>query len=156
MREILFRGKRTYNGKWVEGFYQCAVDKCTLKNHCYITTFMKLDSGEIIISGQLEVTSDTVGQYTGLTDKNGVKIFEGDILKSTMKIIDCDDEGFSVSHYDREDIGVVEWRKDGFMIAHKSKTWARSFYGCENYVIGNIHDNPELMEGGGGEYVINR
>ena len=54
-----------------------------------------------------------------------------------------------MKHYDEEDIGIVEWRKDGFMIAHKSGTWARNFYGCENYVIGNIHDNPETLKGGG-------
>ena len=38
---------------------------------------------------------------------------------------------------------------NGVMIAHKSGTWARNFYGCENYVIGNIHDNPEILKGGG-------
>lgn len=141
MREILFRGKRTDNGKWVEGYV-------AMSGGTFIICDNGLTYGGFIV---YEVLPETVGQYTGLTDKNGIKIFEGDILKSTMRIIDCDDEGFSVSHYDREDIGVVEWSNGNVMIAHISKTWARSFYGCENYVIGNIHDNPELLEGGGGE-----
>lgn len=145
MREILFRGKRTYNGKWVEGSLVV-----TSRGGAYIISTVedKRDATVLINQCSLNVDPETVGQYTGLTDKNGKRIFEGDILKSTIKIIDCDDEGFSISHYDKEDIGIVEWRKDGFMIAHKSGTWARSFYGCENYVIGNIHDNPEILKGG--------
>ena len=136
MREVLFRGKRTDNGEWV---------KCS-------ETYIRDGDGIWLSDENLNVVTvlpETVGQYTGLTDKNGVRIFEGDILKSTIKIIDCNDEGFSISHYDEELIGIVEWRKVSFMIAHKSGTWARSFYGCENYVIGNIYDNPEILKGGG-------
>lgn len=136
MREILFRGKRISDSKWVEGFMYSQHFPLEFRDDFYIRCY---DTDYLVIP-------ETVGQYTGLTDKNGVRIFEGDILKSTIKIIDCDDEEFSISPYDREDIGIVEWRKDGFMIAHKSGTWARSFYGCENYVIGNIHDNPELLK----------
>ena len=141
IREVIFRGKRKDNGKWVKGYL-------------YITHIGSHEIGSYDAEINIErftfdVIPETVRQYTGLTDKNGVRIFEGDILKSTIKIIDCDDEEFSISPYDREDIGIVEWRKDGFMIAHKSGTWARCFYGCENYVIGNIHDNPEILKGGG-------
>ena len=143
MREIkiLFRGKRIDNGEWIEGSL-LGIDWCDKPSTYSIAP-------NTPVSVFYSVIPETVGQYTGLTDKNGVKIFEGDILKSTIKIIDCDDEEFSISPYDREDIGIVEWRKDGFMIAHKSGTWARSFYGCENYVIGNIHDNPDILKGGG-------
>ena len=146
MREILFRGKQTDNGEWIEGAYSpfhLNFGEREEKPHIII-----ISDDEDIDGLWCEVIPETVGQYTGLTDKNGVRIFEGDILKSTIKIIDCDDEEFSISPYDREDIGIVEWRKDGFMIAHKSGTWARSFYGCENYVIGNIHDNPDILKGG--------
>ena len=139
MREILFRGKRVVNGKWVEGFMYSQHFPLEFRDDFYIRCY---DTDYLVIP-------ETVGQYTGLTDKNGVRIFEGDILKSTIKIIDYADVGFSISHYDEEDIGIVEWRKDGFMIAHKSGTWARSFYGSENYVIGNIHDNPDILKGGG-------
>ena len=141
IREVIFRGKRADNGEWIEG-YLLGIDWCDKPSTYSIAP-------NTPVSVFYSVLPETVGQYTGLTDKNGVKIFEGDILKSTIKIIDCDDEGFSISHYDEEDIGIVEWRKDGFMIAHKSGTWARSFYGCENYVIGNIHDNPDILKGGG-------
>ena len=139
MREILFRGKRISNSKWVEGFMYSQHFPLEFRDDFYIRCY---DTDYLVIP-------ETVGQYTGLTDKNGVRIFEGDILKSTIKIIDYADVGFSISHYDEEDIGIVEWRKDGFMIAHKSGTWARSFYGSENYVIGNIHDNPDILKGGG-------
>ena len=148
MREILFRGKRTDNGEWIEAAYSPFnlnfFGEREEKPHIIIISDDKNIDGL-----WCEVIPETVGQYTGLTDKNGVRIFEGDILKSTIKIIDYADVGFSISHYDEEDIGIVEWRKDGFMIAHKSGTWARSFYGCENYVIGNIHDNPDILKGGG-------
>ena len=138
---MIFRGKRTDNVEWIEGSL-LGIDWCDKPSTYSIAP-------NTPVSVFYSVIPETVGQYTGLTDKNGVRIFEGDILKSTIKIIDCDDEGFSISHYDKEYIGIVEWRKDGFMIAHKSGTWARSFYGCENYVIGNIHDNPEILKGGG-------
>ena len=140
IREVIFRGKRADNGEWIEGSL-LGIDWCDKPSTYSIAP-------NTPVSVFYSVIPETIGQYTGLTDKNGVRIFEGDILKSTIKIIDCDDEGFSISHYDEEDIGIVEWGKHGVMIAHKSGTWARSFYGCENYVIGNIHDNPELLKGG--------
>ena len=147
MREILFRGKRLHDNKWIYGNF---VSDCEGNPHIIEPRFFCEDGHHLQYEDNTDtpvfIIPETVGQFTGLTDKNGVRIFEGDILKSTIKIIDCDDEGFSISHYDKEDIGIVEWRKDGFMIAHKSGTWARCFYGCENYVIGNIHDNPELLQ----------
>ena len=133
----LYRGKRKDNGEWETGSLVVIRPDCSDQQ-----TFI----ADKMTGYHTPVLPETVGQYTGLTDKNGVRIFEGDILKSTIKIIDFNDEGFSISHYDEELIGIVEWRKGGFMIAHKSGTWARSFYGCENYVIGNIHDNPELLQ----------
>ena len=144
MREILFRGKRTDCEAWVEGdlLHYESGEMAICKG------FSKYGYEATEIIGRYKVIPKTIGQFTGLTDKNGKRIFEGDILKSTIKFIDCNDEGYSILHHDIEDIGIVEWRKDGFMIAHKSGTWARSFYGCENYVIGNIHDNPELLKGG--------
>ena len=140
IREVIFRGKRTDNGEWVEGSL-LGIDWCDKPSTYAIAPNTPASTFYSIIP-------ETVEQYTGLIDKNGVRIFEGDILKSTIKITDCDDEGFFISHYDIKDIGIVEWRKDGFMITHKSGTWARSFYGCENYVIGNIHDNPDILKGG--------
>lgn len=76
MREILFRGKRVDNDEWVKGFYVCIPD-----TH-YIMTgkFDSLTNG-IINSEAYKVDLNTIGQFTELTDKNGRKIFEGDIIE---------------------------------------------------------------------------
>ena len=125
MREILFRGKRLDNGEWVEGFYQASPSG----NH-YIT---------YICAGGAhpdKVNPNTVGQYTGLCDKNGKKIFEGDILEGR--------------DYDEEDgYGVVVWDDGAFFIGNGSfsGTFYDNYYGEDFEVIGNIHDNPELLKG---------
>lgn len=79
------------------------------------------------------VYAETVGQYTGLQDKNGTKIFEGDIVT-----FNCDE------------IGTIEWDEDEakFVIIYKENDIANfdNFYGTDLEVIGNIYDNPELLE----------
>lgn len=149
MREILFRGKRVDNGKEVIGFY------FNVPEHHN----PDLSGKSIIISINnglyFEVVPETVGQYTGLTDKNGKKIFEGDIVRTQEYY----DRPYSAKAKQKRHIGVVkytvykfadgrcynvEWKVE---IANygKYRCWARSeFYDCE--VIGNIHDNPELLE----------
>lgn len=131
MREILFRGKRKDNGKWVEGFY----------TENSITYF----SGTPVISDNVDdykVERDTVGQYIGLKDKNGKKIFEGDILSQTNK------------HDEKPLIRVVKYEMScgccctqviGFGASgHFHLDFIRLDKPVE--VIGNIHDNPELLE----------
>ena len=120
MREILFRGKRVDNGDWTYGYLFVCWDRC------YILWGM---SGDNPIKE--EVVPETVGQYTGLTDKNGKKIFEGDILSDgddTYKVV-FDEGVFRIenSHYTT---GV-------YVAIHIDKI---------DEVIGNIHDNPELLE----------
>ena len=126
MREILFRGKSEKFGNWIEG---------------------SLIIGRDLESGQLEyliaplsayytevkkVIPETVGQYTGLIDKNGTKIFEGDILKGVWGTV-CQ------VVYDDCYLGFRAKEKDGM---HN----CIDYYGLDKLeIIGNIHDNPELL-----------
>lgn len=152
MREILFRGKRKDNSKWVYGNY--AVTDNNEKQQHFIFQNKAFE---------FEVESETVGQYTGLTDKNGKKIFEGDIVKNP-RYVNVSDE---IQKYD---IGIIRFRryqepsnfgKDkhqhyyGFYIdwitdeiAKKIKVRSLPLYIDNNYidVIGNIHDNPEMLK----------
>lgn len=125
MREILFRGKQKDNGEWVEGYYNYATDGYNLELHLI---------SDKITGIHTEVIPKTVGQYTGLTDKNGKKIFEGDI------VIERGGESCQ-GFYEIDNVLVVEIPNTlvSFTIGRDC--------GCEYKVIGNIHDNPELLEG---------
>ena len=128
MREILFRGKLTANGKWSEG--NLVVNK---RGVCVITP----DETPIGTYGQVD--PETVGQYTGLTDKNGKKIFEGDILSerplmNSVAYVGC------VKYSDENSaFEIVFDTGSSFVLGSYSKSYT---------VIGNIHDNPELLKGG--------
>lgn len=128
MREILFRGKSTYTEIWCEGWYVPPVDYNG--KHWDASISYKVESGHL---EDVEVIPETVGQYTGLTDKNGTKIFEGDIVKGSWNTV-------FVVYYDED---YLQFR------AKKADGYAREvdYYGSSNYleVIGNIHDTPELL-----------
>ena len=134
MREILFRGKRTDNGEWVEGYYYKAKYCRTDDELCdYITVPHPKEYNEP--SSHYIVDPDTVGQYTGLKDKNGKKIFEGD----------------TVWFGDEKERGVVYFDNSCSRFAVRFDTFDAAFdhlYSNELEIIGNVHDNPELMEGG--------
>lgn len=122
MREILFRGKRKDNGEWVEGWFLGAEHIASI-----------IDDNHDIFP----VDPETVCEYTGLTDKNGIKIFEEDILKHEF------DEGF----YDLlEVIYDVEVAKYQYRDV-KIKTFKFDMVIDTETVIGNIHDNPDLLGG---------
>jgi uncharacterized phage protein (TIGR01671 family) len=128
MREILFRGKRKDNGEWVEGgIYHNSEDEIV---------FIIKDTG-LGYHEFIEVIPETVGQFTGLydNDKNGTKIFEGDIVKGK----DYLEEGLEV-------YGCIDHRNGSFVIVGDFITYYR-WLDYEVEVIGNIHDNPELLEG---------
>ena len=128
MREILFRGKRTDNGEWVEGlpfgsiyggFFNGAI--CAIRQ----TVEKYGDVHDVVI--------ETVGQYTGLTDKNGKKIFEGDIMSG------------------RGDTYKVMFNKGVFWIKNShyiTRLYVAIHIEKIDEVIGTIYDNPELLEEG--------
>lgn len=128
MREILFRGKRTDNGEWVEGYYYKAKYCRTDDELCdYITVPHPKEYNEP--SSHYIVNPKTVGQYTGLKDKNGKKIFEGDIVDILTEI---------------EEIGAITWADDEAMFIIDSDGWYANFdnyYSTEFEVVGNIYDN---------------
>ena len=126
MRENLFRGK-DIDGKWVEGC--CVVDEMDT-NKVYIGYIFGSDGRQPHNTDVALVDPETVCQYTGLTDKNGRKIFEGDIVK------------IGLEHYE------VWWNCDSSSITLSSKNESRGLYLSHNEtveVIGNIFDNPELI-----------
>lgn len=130
MREILFRGKRAENDEWVKGFYVCVPD-----TH-YIMTgkFDSLTNG-IINSEAYKVDPSIIGQFTGLTDKNGVRIFEGDIVRYGDTIHRVVFEQRNGTAY----FGLVYAACETLPFGHYQDL-------KQIEVIGNIYDNPELLE----------
>ena len=155
MREILFRGKSADNGEWVEGSLITFADNtgaAILKSKS--KAYMPKNDTTFCTTSCFEVIPETIGQFTGLTDRNGNKIFEGDIVKT---------------HYANapksDFIETVVFHNGKFCAFHENngcKQWAilydgtphlridKSVYMNSVEVIGNIHDNPEWLKGGGG------
>jgi uncharacterized phage protein (TIGR01671 family) len=121
-REILFRGKRKDNGEWAYGFF-------SMQNlgHKFVPVILQFDTKSII---PVDVIPETVGQYTGLKDKNGMKFFDGDIFRDSIG-----------------NIAVVEWEGEGRFLGMTIERERKILYINREpivEVIGNIHDNPEL------------
>lgn len=164
MREILFRGKRFDNGQWEYGYYSCDSGKYHF--------ILSIDDG-----GSYRVDPATVGQYTGLQDRGGNRVFEGDIIKY-YKPIDLSRELMSPSEWDIEEIIDEIVFDDGHFCLKEDREFLLAYlteeYRIENpkliteeyslcnpdkypflhdtndlyygEVIGNIHDNPEILK----------
>ena len=125
MREILFRGKRKDNGEWVHG--SLITETSPFNKNMVMTHIYDNGCNEILVDPR------TIGQYTGLTDKNGTRIFEGDI-------VDVNNALLSGQFW-------VEYRVPGGAFIVKDKDDRRFLLGgCNCTVIGNIYDNPELIK----------
>ena len=124
IREVIFRGKRTDNGEWIEGSL-LGIDWCDKPSTYSIAP-------NTPVSVFYSVIPETVGQYTGLTDKNGVKIFEGDIV-------------------DYISSDVIGNPKTGTIIVEDMTDYDTMIYlnhSDELQIVGNIHDNPDILKGG--------
>ena len=126
MREILFRGICKDSKRWVYGYYVHFEDFSQgINNHSICSGYYNT---------HFEVIPETVGQDTGLKDLHGKYIFEGDIVK--VYDVYCNETV----------VGVVEFCDGSFRICDKDFTSYDRWMYCKVEVIGNIHDNPELLE----------
>ena len=133
MREIEFRGKSKNSGRWVHG--DLVTNKYQSRQGIHIyekSNNVNCKSGYQFV----RVDKKTLGQYTGLKDKNGTKIFEGDVAKCKVDI---------------DLIVLVEWSEimSAFVIREPSKSirYCDLCFARNIEVIGNIYDNPELVNG---------
>ena len=133
MREIKFRGKRLDNGEWIygnsivrvgDGFFICDWTGVAIKKSEFYNLFT-------------EVAPATVGQYTGLKDKNGREIYEGDIIGGSNG---------SINGWEWPFKSEIKWNDEecGFNTPNWGYMDSTHYYN----VLGNIHDNPELLKGG--------
>lgn len=136
MREILFRGKRIDNGEWVVGIpwiFTPPVNKAVI---VYAMGLVGEDDDTSRYCECHEVDPSTIGQYTGLTDKNGKKIFEGNIVKGFYKPTD------------KLVCGSVKYENHLARMLILNRGVCAGLSHCHHVeVIGNIHDDPELLEG---------
>lgn len=139
MREILFRGKRKDNGEWVVG------------DSLVHSMYKKGDVRIGVIEGLAiySVIPESVSEFTGLTDKNGTKIFEGDIGRYKQR------DGAKINGNPMICIGEVVYNEKtaSFAVDSKDEIGAKNYdyFPIKDFeIIGNMHDNPELLGGGEG------
>lgn len=143
MREILFRGKSIKTNQWIYGGFHiwekrqvCVFGNDRLKDDeisCVITVNSFADWNMPRTMQAVEVIADTVGQYTGLTDRNGRKIFQGDIVNILTE---------------NEEFGIITYDDGGFFVDAStfSVDFMNNINGSDIEVIDNIHDNPKALK----------
>lgn len=139
MRTVKFRGKRCSDGKWAYGYF--VESHRSWNGHkphkSWILDSPITNGGWFALMGRTAVDDETVSQFTGLYDKNGKEIYEGDVVK-------CGDFIYEVCYDGIRFASFVLIRK-GDMFKHY---FGEAMEATECEIIGNIHDNPELLEGG--------
>lgn len=127
MREILFKAKRKGNGEWVDGYY---ISGMKLPGHDGVNDFIIIKNGDYYA-----IDPETICQYTGLTDKNGKKIWENDIVdtfeESSKEILR----------------NVVKFKDGCFKVfkKHYLSMYLDSYEKTDLKAVGNIFDNPNLL-----------
>lgn len=142
MREILFRGKDIISGAWVQGLLMMKSDPVYEDEKLYyILRQERYEDGMLSsFATWYEVKPKTVGQYTGLKDINGKRIFEGDIIQLSRG--GFRNRGVVIYSEDNARYGIIDARKElNFSFLHVP--FVRDY---RITVIGNIHDNPDLLE----------
>lgn len=131
MREILFKAKRKDNGEWVEGYYRADPD---LDMH-YICgwNYYPSENGLEREPFEYEINPETLCQYIGLKDKNGKKIWENDIVEIASE------DGYFLCEWD-DDTARYNLNGDGLTVDFDN------YWSYEVEIVGNIFDNPELLE----------
>lgn len=146
MREIKFRGKRLDNGQWAYGDLIENQGRLFIYHATSESTIEDNEDGSIVVVA-VEVDLVTVGQYTGLKDKNGVEIWEGDIIRFTNPYL--------LISQGKQSLGVVKYYNAlaGFALYNSSEDkfpvecdWQKIEALTE--ALGNIYDTPELLKGG--------
>lgn len=148
MREILFRGK-TDDGEWVYGSF-CMDAREQFNGLCGVDGFIRLYDKAKGKMQTYEVDRETVGQYTSLKDKNGKRIFEGDMIKPfddevDKMVVEFHHGQFLLCLYgERGYMAEYGWEEEGNYGCFEAEPL--SSYGDDIEVIGNVHDNPELLD----------